>query len=79
MRDRLPRPRCCRLWKRKRPTAPPGCSLCGKSQNQVKKIIAGPAGAAVYICDECVDLCNDILKEGLPSWPWHHTAPSGVP
>ena len=47
--------------------APPGCSFCGKSQNQVKKIIPGPAGADVYICHECIDLCNDILKEGLPS------------
>ena len=32
------------------------CSFCGKSQKQVKKLIAGPG---VYICDECVDLCND--------------------
>lgn len=38
------------------------CSFCGKSQNEVKKLIAGPS---VYVCDECVDLCNDIIKEDL--------------
>jgi ATP-dependent Clp protease ATP-binding subunit ClpX len=38
------------------------CSFCGKSQDQVKKLIAGPG---VYICDECVDLCNEILDEEL--------------
>ena len=36
------------------------CSFCGKSQGEVKKLIAGPA---VYICDECVALCNDIIAE----------------
>lgn len=36
------------------------CSFCGKSQDEVEKIIAGPA---VYICDECIDLCNDIIEE----------------
>ncbi|MFM7545305.1 MAG: ClpX C4-type zinc finger protein, partial [Synechococcales cyanobacterium] len=36
------------------------CSFCGKSQEQVRKLIAGPG---VYICDECVDLCNEILDE----------------
>ncbi|KEY90934.1 ATP-dependent Clp protease ATP-binding subunit [Candidatus Photodesmus blepharus] len=36
------------------------CSFCGKSQNEVKKLIAGPS---VYICNECVDLCNDIISE----------------
>ncbi|MBI2608099.1 MAG: ATP-dependent Clp protease ATP-binding subunit ClpX [Deltaproteobacteria bacterium] len=36
------------------------CSFCGKSQNEVKKLIAGPT---VYICDECIDLCNDIIAE----------------
>ena len=36
------------------------CSFCGKSQDQVKKLIAGPE---VYICDECVELCNEILDE----------------
>ena len=34
------------------------CSFCGKSQRQVKKLIAGPG---VYICDECIDLCNEII------------------
>jgi ATP-dependent Clp protease ATP-binding subunit ClpX len=38
------------------------CSFCGKSQKQVKKLIAGPG---VYICDECIDLCNEILEEEL--------------
>ena len=38
------------------------CSFCGKTQDQVKKLIAGPG---VYICDECVDLCNEILDEEL--------------
>jgi ATP-dependent Clp protease ATP-binding subunit ClpX len=36
------------------------CSFCGKSQNDVRKLIAGPT---VYICDECIDLCNDIIAE----------------
>ena len=36
------------------------CSFCGKSQDEVKKLIAGPS---VYICNECVDLCNDIIEE----------------
>src|SRR5699024_7822739 len=38
------------------------CSFCGKTQDQVKKIIAGPG---VYICNECIDLCKDILDEEL--------------
>ena len=37
------------------------CSFCGKTQAQVKKIIAGPNG--VYICDECVDVCSEIIEE----------------
>lgn len=40
------------------------CSFCGKSQRQVKKLIAGPG---VYICDECIDLCNEIIEEELES------------
>src|SRR3989338_6284816 len=36
------------------------CSFCGKGQREVKKLIAGPT---VYICDECIDLCNDIIAE----------------
>ena len=38
------------------------CSFCAKSQDQVRKLIAGPG---VYICDECIDLCNEILDEEL--------------
>ncbi|WP_086481204.1 ATP-dependent Clp protease ATP-binding subunit ClpX [Oceanospirillum sanctuarii] len=38
------------------------CSFCGKNQNEVRKLIAGPS---VYICDECVDLCNDIIREEI--------------
>jgi ATP-dependent Clp protease ATP-binding subunit ClpX len=36
------------------------CSFCGKSQDEVKKLIAGPS---VYICDECIELCNEIIEE----------------
>ena len=36
------------------------CSFCGKAQDEVKKLIAGPA---VYICDECIELCKDIIAE----------------
>jgi endopeptidase Clp ATP-binding regulatory subunit ClpX len=43
------------------------CSFCGKSQRQVKKLIAGPG---VYICDECIDLCNEIIDEELTA-PTH--------
>jgi ATP-dependent Clp protease ATP-binding subunit ClpX len=42
------------------------CSFCGKSQRQVKKLIAGPG---VYICDECIDLCNEIIDEELTPAP----------
>ena len=42
------------------------CSFCGKSQRQVKKLIAGPG---VYICDECIDLCNEIIDEELAAPP----------
>ena len=47
------------------------CSFCGKSQRQVKKLIAGPG---VYICDECIDLCNEIIDEELTA-PGEATAP----
>ena len=40
------------------------CSFCGKNQNEVRRLIAGPS---VYICDECVDLCNDIISEEVQS------------
>jgi len=39
------------------------CSFCGKSQHEVRKLIAGPS---VFVCDECVDLCNDIIREEVP-------------
>jgi len=39
------------------------CSFCGKSQHEVKKLIAGPS---VFICDECIDLCNEIIRDELP-------------
>ena len=42
------------------------CSFCGKSQHEVRKLIAGPS---VYVCDECVDLCNDIIREELEGSP----------
>lgn len=47
------------------------CSFCGKSQEQVRKLIAGPG---VYICDECVELCNEILEEEL--MPSNRSQPS---
>ncbi len=42
------------------------CSFCGKSQHEVRKLIAGPS---VFICDECVDLCNDIIREDISKDP----------
>ncbi len=60
-------------FERERPLARPTdsneqllCSFCGKSQRQVKKLIAGPG---VYICDECIDLCNEIIDEELQPAP----------
>lgn len=44
------------------------CSFCNKPQNQVKKLIAGPAG--VYICDECIDICEDIIEEEYEDEPF---------
>ena len=41
------------------------CSFCGKSQNEVKKIVAGPG---VYICNECVDLCKQIIDQELDEY-----------
>ena len=43
------------------------CSFCGKSQDEVRKLIAGPT---VYICDECIDLCNDIIAEEVRKRSW---------
>ena len=48
------------------------CSFCGKSEHEVRKLIAGPS---VYICDECVDLCNDIIREEIHAKP----ASKGLP
>jgi ATP-dependent Clp protease ATP-binding subunit ClpX len=52
------------------------CSFCGKSQDQVRKLIAGPG---VYICDECIDLCNEILDEELVEGQSHGSRPSAEP
>ena len=46
------------------------CSFCGKSQHEVRKLIAGPS---VFICDECVELCNDIIREEI-----QEKSPGGV-
>ncbi|PIF04609.1 MAG: ATP-dependent Clp protease ATP-binding subunit ClpX [Propionibacterium sp.] len=51
------------------------CSFCGKSQKQVKKLIAGPG---VYICDECIGLCNEIIEEEFPDKP-QHASPDRLP
>ena len=37
------------------------CSFCGKTENQVRKLISGPAG--IYICDECIEICSEIIAE----------------
>ena len=42
------------------------CSFCGKPQEQVRKLIAGPKGT--YICDECVEICSDIIEEELQGY-----------
>ncbi|MFN7678121.1 MAG: ATP-dependent protease ATP-binding subunit ClpX [Cyanobacteriota bacterium] len=52
------------------------CSFCGKSQDQVRKLIAGPG---VYICDECIDLCNEILDEELVEGQGHGGRPAAEP
>jgi hypothetical protein len=49
------------------------CSFCGKNQKQVKHLIAGPG---VYICDECVDLSNEVIEEAVSDWPWQRVTPS---
>ncbi len=51
------------------------CSFCGKSQEQVRKLVAGPG---VYICDECIELCNEILEEELYGEP-EELAPRSLP
>ena len=52
------------------------CSFCGKSQHEVKKLIAGPS---VFICDECIDLCNDIVRDELSSEQDAKAAKSDLP
>ncbi|MBY4598295.1 ATP-dependent Clp protease ATP-binding subunit ClpX [Ottowia caeni] len=52
------------------------CSFCGKSQHEVKKLIAGPS---VFICDECIDLCNDIIRDELPTTTTEADARSDLP
>ena len=49
-----------RARKRRRDHEPPGCSFCFRPRRAVQKLIAGPG---VYICDRCVGLCNEILRE----------------
>ena len=52
------------------------CSFCGKSQHEVKKLIAGPS---VFICDECIDLCNEIIRDELPAGDDAQQARSDLP
>ena len=52
------------------------CSFCGKSQHEVKKLIAGPS---VFICDECIDLCNDIIRDELPAADLSESRKDGLP
>lgn len=52
------------------------CSFCGKSQHEVKKLIAGPS---VFVCNECVDLCNDIIKEEIKNTDGLHSAAESLP
>ena len=49
------------------------CSFCGKLPAEVSKLIAGPG---VYICDECVIICSEILAQELPDWPKHLRVPN---
>jgi ATP-dependent Clp protease ATP-binding subunit ClpX len=53
------------------------CSFCFKSQHEVRKLVAGPA--AVYICDECVELCNEIIARGLPRSSSKTASPEELP
>lgn len=57
-------------------SAPFSCSFCGKRQDQVRRLIAGPNG--VYICDQCIELCNEIIQEEPPApQPQPRVEPSG--
>jgi ATP-dependent Clp protease ATP-binding subunit ClpX len=53
------------------------CTFCFKSQHEVRKLISGPA--AVYICDECVELCNDIIAQGSPRSSSKTASPEELP
>ena len=44
------------------------CSFCGRTQEQVRKLIAGPSGSGAFICDECVDICTEIIEEELEEY-----------
>ncbi len=52
------------------------CSFCGKSQHEVKKLIAGPS---VFVCDECIELCNEIIRDELPATTESKDAKSELP
>ena len=47
------------------------CNFCGKGQDQVRRLVAGPG---VFICDQCIELCNEVLRESPPSAPASSTA-----
>ena len=53
------------------------CSFCGKSQEQVHRLIAGPGG--VYICDECIDLCQEVLEEDTRTTTQKRGKPGAIP
>lgn len=59
------------------PRAQYHCSFCGKSQDEVKRLVAGPG--SVYICDECVELCREIIDEEAPATPRPKASPSRIP
>ncbi len=54
----------------------PRCSFCGKGQEQVRKLVAGPG---VYICDQCIELCQEVLEEDTRATPTKRTRPGTVP
>jgi len=59
------------------PRAQYHCSFCGKSQDEVRRLVAGPG--AVYICDECVELCREIIDEETPATPRAKPSPGRIP
>ena len=52
------------------------CSFCGKSEDQVRKLISGPAG--IYICDECVEICSEIIEEEEENNPYAGKENGGI-